>query len=92
MQNLINKHVQLITTWPAPSYQCGVLQLSEVGDEFIKLIPWDNSYQLTHKPWMTVRGELHIRKADIRGIVDIDTIDGKAIEELGKSYEGNNPS
>lgn len=79
---------------PQLNNYCGILQLSAVGDDFIKLVPWDVAYQLTHKPWVSVAGEVHIRKQDIRGIIDIDTINDKAIEELSKTLEGTgtNPS
>lgn len=94
MQNLLNKHVQLVIPNSQLNNSSGVLQLSEAGDDFIKLIPWDVAYQQSHKPWVGVAGEVHIRRQDIRGIIDIDTINGKAIEELSTSLEGTgtNPS
>jgi len=89
MQKLINRHVQLITNWTSTTnFFCGILQLSDAGDNFIKLIPWDEAYQQNHLPWVPVQGEFHIHTEDIRGIVDIDTINEKAIKEYGQSYGG----
>jgi len=93
MQNLINKHVQLIATFSHyNSFYCGIFQLSDIGDDFIKLVPWDDAYQQSHKPWPTVQGEFHIRKMDIRGIVDLDTVNAKAIENYNKGIEPGSES
>ena len=87
MQKLLNKHVQLVIPDSQLNNYCGVLQLSEAGEEFIKLIPWDEPYRHTHQLWVSVAGEIHIRIQDIRGIIDIDTINAKTIEDFTKQTD-----
>ena len=87
MQKLINKHVQLVIPDSQLNNYSGILQLSEAGDSFIKLIPWDTAYQRSHEPWVCVAGEVHILLKDIHGIIDIDTINEETIKAI--KFESN---
>jgi hypothetical protein len=69
----------------------GVLQSSECGKDFIKLIPWTTEFQTSHLPWVGTRGEIHIRKDDIRAIVDIDTISERDIEQYANQLKNRGP-
>lgn len=92
MELLKNHHVQIMVKEPPQlNGYAGILQLSDLGKEFIKLIPWDSEYQKTHMPWVGTRGEIHIRREDIRAIVDLDTISESDIEQYSKQIAGRKP-
>jgi hypothetical protein len=84
MEMLKDRHVQIIMRDPKLNGQSGILRLSECGKRFIKLIPWTAEFQKTHVPWMGVSGEIHIDKADIHAIVNLDTVDGQALEQYAR--------
>jgi hypothetical protein len=90
MQKLIGKHVQIVSRIPQLNNYCGILNESEAGPEFLKLIPWDDAFQKEHSPWARVVGEVHMRISDIVGIIDLNTIDGKAIQGLNGPLFTNN--
>jgi hypothetical protein len=81
-ETLIGKHVVFITKVPALN-QCGVLQLSETGDEFCKLVPSKDRANGS-LPWPLVTGELHVRSSLIQGILNVDTIPKEIIEKYMK--------
>ena len=89
MAAIMGKHVQLVLSISQLNNNCGILQLSELGAEYIKLEPWPDDYAISHAPWITVKGEVHILRSLVQAVINIDTIDGKAIENYTKSLAGN---
>jgi hypothetical protein len=88
---LLGKHVQI----SAPGcglagYQLnGILQESELDALlYIKLCPWDEEFSKKYPTFMAVPAEVHILTADIKAIVNLDTIDEKQRTALNSKSLG----